>query len=505
MASRFWISGSGTWNPSNTANWSTSSGGSGGASVPTSVDDVFLDANSGAGIITIQAVPPTNILCKSITCTGFTGTLTGNHSLNVYGSCLFVAGMTYSITGFLWLHSAGNLTTGGKTIAQILVSGSSPNITLLDNLTISGQLHIANGSFDANNNDVTCGWFTSLGSILMGSGTWEITAVGSNDLAWDAAGSVTEETSTVKINNSTGDLRRFVSVSSVYNDIWFTGSGAGVGQIEGSNLFNDIKVDAGKTLYLENGETQTCATITMTGTAGSHITLSSDSVGNTAALAVTTPTIERVDIQDIVASVGTFDNASGFDNGNNTGIRFLFENPANLYSSDNVYATCDASSGVIGIRISKDNGANWSAWKTKTFVAGEATQTFGSSTDNWGVSLIGSDLNDGNFKVQIYTGVETETYSNYETFGFVVTAGNAINGIEINLEAKWDGSLASLDHMEVKAYSGTSEITVVPGAQSYASNGRKNGEGAGNGTGVLVFYDESGNWIASDTGQTVQA
>jgi len=42
------------------------------------------------------------------------------------------------------------------------------------------------------------------------------------------------------------------------------------------------------------------------------------------------------------------------------------------------------------------------------------------------------------------------------------------------------------------------------GDVSYASDGRKNGEGAGDGTGVLVFFDGS-NWIACDSGQTVSA
>jgi hypothetical protein len=42
----------------------------------------------------------------------------------------------------------------------------------------------------------------------------------------------------------------------------------------------------------------------------------------------------------------------------------------------------------------------------------------------------------------------------------------------------------------------------LPGDVAYALNGRKNGEGAGVGTGVLVFHDGS-NWIACDSGQTV--
>lgn len=42
------------------------------------------------------------------------------------------------------------------------------------------------------------------------------------------------------------------------------------------------------------------------------------------------------------------------------------------------------------------------------------------------------------------------------------------------------------------------------GQIAYASNGRKNGESGGSGTGVLVFYDGS-NWRACDTGATVAA
>ena len=48
MATRYWVGGSGTWTASNTANWSASSGGPGGASAPTSVDDVVFDSASNA-------------------------------------------------------------------------------------------------------------------------------------------------------------------------------------------------------------------------------------------------------------------------------------------------------------------------------------------------------------------------------------------------------------------------------------------------------------------------
>jgi hypothetical protein len=48
-------------------------------------------------------------------------------------------------------------------------------------------------------------------------------------------------------------------------------------------------------------------------------------------------------------------------------------------------------------------------------------------------------------------------------------------------------------------------LPAVGAAQiAYASNGRKNGEGAGAGTGVMVFSDAT-HWRACDTGATVAA
>jgi hypothetical protein len=47
MADRYWVGGTGTW--TDTAKWAETSGGAGGFSVPTSSDDVFIDANSHSG------------------------------------------------------------------------------------------------------------------------------------------------------------------------------------------------------------------------------------------------------------------------------------------------------------------------------------------------------------------------------------------------------------------------------------------------------------------------
>ena len=81
MANRYWVASfAGTWN--DTFNWSTTSGGFGGASVPGASDDVIFDTN-GAGKCTVDA----NIDVLSITYTSYAGTFEAStYNINVAGS-----------------------------------------------------------------------------------------------------------------------------------------------------------------------------------------------------------------------------------------------------------------------------------------------------------------------------------------------------------------------------------------------------------------------------------
>ncbi len=135
-ATRYWISGTGNW--SDTTHWSTSSGGAGGASVPTSSDDVTLDANSGTGNVTIDV----NSNAASLSCTGYTGTLTLNSgvSLSVAGSITLAAGMTFSPNAFSTINMTGigTLTSAGKLFPQ--TNFTSGTATLGDDLSfVSGN------------------------------------------------------------------------------------------------------------------------------------------------------------------------------------------------------------------------------------------------------------------------------------------------------------------------------------------------------------------------------
>ena len=112
MAARYWVTG-GTGNTNSTTNWSTSSGGASGASVPVLTDDAIFDGNSGVGTVTVNAT----LDVLSIDFNAFGGTLAFNQAIRLNGGNItFGAGMT--ITGTASLVFLGNctLTSNGKEI-----------------------------------------------------------------------------------------------------------------------------------------------------------------------------------------------------------------------------------------------------------------------------------------------------------------------------------------------------------------------------------------------------
>lgn len=154
MADRYWVGGTGTWDASTTTHWSATSGGAGGASAPTSIDDVFLDASSNPTSYTVTTSGIAASLCNNIVVIKpLTGTITLNGGgLTCYGS------LTFPLTNFVGGDFSINFsaTSLGNTInlgaAANSGSGSTINFngsgswTLLSNMAYGGDL-INIGSF----------------------------------------------------------------------------------------------------------------------------------------------------------------------------------------------------------------------------------------------------------------------------------------------------------------------------------------------------------------------
>ena len=296
MANRFWVGLTASWNGTALLKWSTTSGGIGGAAEPTAADDVFFDAASGAGTVTIDV---STRPCLSLNFTGYTGTITDNgFGLNISGSLTLSPTMTNNIgfpggPGITFIATAGTqtITSNGKAFVSnctININGPGGTFQLADTLSGAGLL-IAAGTFNANSQNMSLVVFATQGVgtkvINMSSGTCTIT--GAAPLTWDlsitAGLTFNAQTSTIKFTNTSATNIPFVGGSQIYNNVWFArGTSTASNTITGSNTFADLRDDGivAHSLIFGTGTTQTVTTFTVNGSStGNRITINSDSTG----------------------------------------------------------------------------------------------------------------------------------------------------------------------------------------------------------------------------------
>jgi hypothetical protein len=142
MAARFLITGGGsvTWDASNTAIWSATSGGGTGASVPGSGDTVTMDGSSGGGTVTLGYNPTVT----SITMGAYTGTFaastfsptmatfsasgTGTRTLNMGSGTWTLTGSGTTIWQFT--TTTGLTFNAGSSTVDFSYSGSTGTRTI---------------------------------------------------------------------------------------------------------------------------------------------------------------------------------------------------------------------------------------------------------------------------------------------------------------------------------------------------------------------------------------
>jgi len=239
MADRYFV-GAGSWNTTDTTVWSDTSGGTTGFSVPTSADDVFFDANSGACEITETAE------CDDLNFTGYTGTLSGDDALSIYGSLLLVAGMTYSYTGAITFRATATgktLTFGGKTTASFSTfNGVGGEWTIQDTWNnTNNEIVLTSGSLATNGQTVTCGDFSfsnnNIRTLNLGSSTINCTsvvAITTTNLTFSSG------TSTINLSGSGTIPFRGGGLS--YNTVVLTNTSSSTLQITGANTFATLTI-----------------------------------------------------------------------------------------------------------------------------------------------------------------------------------------------------------------------------------------------------------------------
>lgn len=252
MADRYWVGGTASWDGTAGTKWALTSGGAGGEAVPTTADDVFFDAASGAVTVTVGA----SSACLDIDFTGFTGTFAGSSSLEVRGSWVGDAGVTRTYTGTITLSATDSrtITSNGMALDGALTfNGSGGTWALQDNLTTGATrvVTLTTGTLNLGSHDIAGRSLSSSNSnarSIIGSGDFRvINASGASVVVW-----LTTTSTNLDLSGWTGAIR-------------LVGAGAGTSQSinGGSAELPHISVEAGS-FAVDPSVGLSCASYTQT-------------------------------------------------------------------------------------------------------------------------------------------------------------------------------------------------------------------------------------------------
>jgi len=216
MADRYWVTGgNGVW--TSTGNWSATSGGSSGASVPTNADNAFFDQTATYTVTGNATALNLLVSAGNVTFTlginGFGGTAATYFTFNAGTVAGFSASSTttFSTTTTLVINTngvaltgAGSVTFGTNTRTGTVSLGSDFEIT---GAIASAKVTLAYGTLDLGSFKLTSeGQFTTANAVThtlaFGTGNITITGTNSGNVAWDTSAGTNNVTGTPTVNIS---------------------------------------------------------------------------------------------------------------------------------------------------------------------------------------------------------------------------------------------------------------------------------------------------------------
>jgi hypothetical protein len=297
MANRYFVpvSGAGSWNATNTTNWSATSGGSGGASAPTTADNVIFD-QTGTYTVTVGA----DASCLDITVTAgtinFTTSGTTARVVTIAGSMSLLPGTTWNIsagistTKFISASAGRTITTYGATFPCNVIFegggawslGSAFNVGGVRTTTLTAgtlnlnEYNLTTPVFSSNNSNTRSIAFGTgnivLANTTANAGNLEMASV--SGFTCTGTGGFTAQANITRSFNFGGSAG---ATSTNAANLTFTGSGTAIQTINNNCYFN--KLDFGTTafnpgtrtirvnnLILSSGGTFTGYSITANGT-----------------------------------------------------------------------------------------------------------------------------------------------------------------------------------------------------------------------------------------------
>ena len=256
--------------------------------------------------------------------TGFTGDLSGNNTLGVYGNFISGASNTYSGSGQINMRATSGtktITCNGNTIARaFLFNGSGGTFQLSDNFSSSNTFsHIA-GSIDANNKNITLTGSASMSLPTisnMANFSWTGTATKTNTLSlsgnWTLSGTITlngnSAINRLLVQSSVKGTQRTITAATVsvtnadFQDI--VGAGAGSWNLSAiTGLSGDCGGNSGITFTTPATTTCSAGTTWSTATWSSRVPLPQDTATFSGSSRTITQDMPRIGAVNFTGSSG---------------------------------------------------------------------------------------------------------------------------------------------------------------------------------------------------------
>ena len=263
MADRYWVGGTGTWNTSSTTNWSASSGGASGASVPTAADSIFFDQ---AGTYSVTLTGTLNCLDWTVSAGAVTYVSGTTPNMTVNGDVTWGAGNVVSFSGatFSWLFEGGSATrprtisTNGVAVPGNATSFSNGTFNLGSAFTASVNLSNTSATINTNGYALTFAGLFGIGTYNWGSSI--VTATGAGPMAFSNSLTINPGSSTLICTSSNNPVTLNGGTTGLtFNNVVFTSTSA-VAIGTQTNTFNNLTVyspSAGSTTSVTFGANQT--------------------------------------------------------------------------------------------------------------------------------------------------------------------------------------------------------------------------------------------------------
>lgn len=315
----------------------------------------------------------TGVNCNDLDFTGSTGAWT-SADITLRGNLTIASGMsvTAGATTITFAATSGTQVIKSNSVVigrNFTFNGVGGTFQLFDNLDTgtARTITLTNGTFDANNKNVSTGIFSSSNSntrvITMGSGIWTLGLTGTVWTTATATGlTLTSTGSTISITDVSGSSKTIAGGGKTFNDITITTGGAGAIIFTGANTIARILVTGGstKTITFPASTTTTFTgtqplpsgaslnLITMNSSSGSlNATLSSPNIVDCDYVSLT-----RVPASD---AIPFYAGANSTDGGNNTNWVFTARPVTNIKTHD----------GLADASVKKINGTARGLFKSR--------------------------------------------------------------------------------------------------------------------------------------------